>query len=90
MKKWKELPYDLAVQLSLPTELSAWTGRLTVTGGKTALIEDHRGIIEYSDTRIVVSAGRGKIIISGTGLKLTAMNRGELLVNGRIQSAEWV
>lgn len=90
MKSMKELPYDLAEKLALPAELSLWTGRLTVTGGRCALIEDHRGIIEYSDTRVVVTTGRGKLILSGSGLKLTAMNRGELLISGKIQSVEWV
>lgn len=89
LKKLKELPYDLAEDFELPGEIIPGMGKLTVSGGRRALIEDHRGILEYSDTRIVAALGHGKLIISGAGLKLKAMNRGELFINGKIQSVEW-
>ena len=52
-------------------------------------MEGHRGIMEYSEDRVVLALKRGKIIINGAGMMLSAMNGSEIIVNGRIESVEW-
>ena len=89
MKTVRELPTALAERLALPGELFPGGGRLTLSGGRQALIEGQRGILEYTPERLVVSFGREKLSLSGDGLKLQAMNAGELLVSGRIRTVEW-
>ena len=85
----REFPADLAERLELPGELLPGTGRLTLSGGRRALVEGQRGILEYTAERIVVSFGREKLSLMGDGLRLSAMNAGELLMHGRIRSVEW-
>lgn len=85
----REFPADLAELLELPGELLPGTGRLTLSGGRRALVEGQRGILEYTAERIVVSFGREKLSLMGDGLRLSAMNAGELLIHGRIRSVEW-
>ena len=53
------------------------------------MVENHRGILEYSTERMVISLGREKLVLSGTGLRLLGMNRNELLIGGRLQNVEW-
>lgn len=89
VKSKKELPQELAERLALPEEALLGAAKLTVTGGRQLLVENHRGVMDYGQERIVVSLGRGKLNISGTALVIRAMNRRELLVSGRIQSVEW-
>ena len=89
MKTGRELPTALAERLALPDEILPGVGRLTLSGGRQALIEGQRGILEYTPERIVVSFGREKLSLSGDNLRLCAMNVGELLVSGRIRAAEW-
>ncbi len=85
----REWPADLAERLELPAEILPGTGCLTISGGRRALVEGHRGILEYTGQRITVSFGRQKLSLSGDGLQLRAMSAGELLVIGRIRTAEW-
>ena len=85
----REFPADLAERLELPGELLPGTGRLTLSGGRQALVEGQRGILEYTAERIVVSFGREKLRLMGDGPRLSAMNAGELLIHGRIRSVEW-
>ena len=85
MKKLRELPYELADKLELPEDVLLGSAKLTVTGGRSAVIENHRGVLEYTAERIVV----GKVCLDGTGLRLKAMNKNELLVGGRIRNIEW-
>lgn len=89
MKKLRELPYELADKLELPEDVLLGSGKLTVTGGRSAVIENHRGVLEYTAERIVVAVPRGKVYLDGTGLRLKAMNKNELLVGGRIRNIEW-
>jgi len=87
VKSIKELPQELTERLELPEE--ALLGSAKLTGGRRAVVENHRGVLEYGEERIVVSVGRGRLSISGAGLSIEAMNRRELLVKGRIQTVEW-
>ena len=89
MKGSRFLPAALAERLGLPEEILPGGGRLTLCGGRQALIEGQRGILEYSPDRIVISFGREKLSLTGDSLLLRAMNAGELLVTGRIRAAEW-
>ncbi len=89
LKAVRELPLELVERLELPEELVPGRGRLTLDGGRQALIEGQRGILEYTPERIVVSFGREKLMLAGDSLRLRAMNAGELLIAGRIREAEW-
>ena len=89
MKALKDLPPELIERLELPEELLPGKGRLTLDGGRQALVEGQRGILEYTPERIVVSFGREKLTLAGNGLRLRAMNGSEILIAGRICAAEW-
>ena len=89
MREFRELPYDLAERLELPEELLPGAGRLTVSAGRRAVIEGARGILEYSADCVTVSFGMQKLRLRGDALLLRAMSGRELLVTGRIRTAEW-
>ena len=89
MKRIKELPLELAEKMELPGEIMPGTGSLTLTGGRRALVEGHRGLLEYSEERVVLALKRGRISITGAGLAIRAMNAGELVISGRIETVEW-
>jgi len=89
LKRIKDLPLDLSEKLRLPGEVLPGTGSINVVGGRMAHIEGHRGIMEYSEERIVLALKRGKLTLSGSGMNLRAMNGAELIVYGKIQNVEW-
>ena len=89
LKKKREVLPALAERLELPEELLPGQGKLSLCGGRQALIEGYRGILEYTPERIAVSMGRETLSLTGDNLRLQAMNAGELLITGRIRAAEW-
>ena len=89
MHKLSQLPADLAERLEIPGEALPGTGRLTISGGRQAVVEGHRGVLDFTENRLVLRLGREKLILEGTGLRLRALNGDELLVAGRIRSVEW-
>ena len=89
MKKIREVPQELAEKLELPGELVPGAASLCITGGRQALIQGHRGVLEYSGERVVLALKRGKISLLGSGLQLRAMKGEEIIISGRIETVEW-
>ena len=80
MKVWQQL----AEKLDLPAEALAGAARVTVTGRNRVLIDNHRGILAYTDELLEVSCGRERIRVRGENLLLRAMDHEELLLTGTI------
>ncbi len=89
MKRIADIPEEIAGRLDLPAETVAGVPKLTVTGRRRALIENHRGLLQYSSDCIEVDGGRVRLRIRGANLQLVAMDRSDLLISGVILSAEF-
>lgn len=73
----------------LPGEIVPGVPKITLTGRRRAHIENHAGILKYSHEIIEIDGRRAKIIIRGDDLELLAMNRENVIISGRILSAEY-
>lgn len=89
LKKLKAAAEELAERLELPGEVLLGSSKVTVTAEHRALIENHRGIVEYGTELMTVQLTRGRLVISGSALTIEAMNKTELLICGKIQAIEW-
>jgi len=89
MKKKRDALPALADRLELPEDALTGAGKLSVTAGRRALIENHKGILEYSPERIAVSFGRESLSLYGQELRIVAMNRRELLIAGKLREIAW-
>lgn len=70
-------------QISWP-ENPATELRVTISGSDRALIENHRGIIEFSDSRVRLKCPGGETAVNGNGLSLEQISGTSLMVVGRI------
>ncbi len=68
---------------ALPTE-ALGACRLILTGGKHLSVENHKGLLEYTEEYIVFGSSKGSIKIRGEGLSIMAMEKESLLISGRI------
>ena len=59
-----------------------------LAGDRRVLVEGHRGVTEYSPSRVTVKVGFGELSISGEGLELRQMSIAHLVVCGRIDGLE--
>ena len=62
--------------------------RVDLQGDRKVVIENHRGMVEYSDTCMRVSVRGGAVRVTGIGLELLVMNHDELVIGGRIAGVE--
>jgi sporulation protein YqfC len=81
----KSLEYFLAHFLELPKELVMGLPRITMLGDIQMIVENHRGIIEYTAERVRISTTVGELQVTGTGLALRTIYPEEISVDGKIQ-----
>jgi sporulation protein YqfC len=73
----------------LTGEVLAGLPKITITGCRTVYIENHRGVLEYSDCLIAINGGKATVKINGSGLDIVCMNAKELAVIGQVSSVEF-
>jgi len=89
VKRSGALATQLCEQLDLPEDALPGLAKLTLSGGRRALIENHKGILAYGPAYIAVAVKGGQLGLSGRDLRLLAMNSRELLIGGEIEQVEW-
>ena len=63
---------------------------LEMIGGRQLFLEQHKGLLAYSDTAIDINTGTLVVRVRGTGLQLLAMTAEELRVGGTIEAVEFL
>lgn len=89
MKKLIDRVEAIAENLELPTEALLGDIKLSMVGGRRALVENHRGILSFESSCVSVAAKCGRLVFRGDGLCLAAMSSECLMICGKIQSLEW-
>ncbi len=79
MRKW------IAKQLDLPEDVMMNLPRLTMVGQIHLYIENHRGLLYFSDSEIRVRLSRGQLLVKGSSLVIKAILPEELLLEGMIE-----
>lgn len=69
----------------MPGDLAAGVFRITSTGGRKVMIENHRGILEYGDKTIKVNCGRTIVRIEGNELQVKSISASDMLITGEIE-----
>ncbi len=72
----------------LAGDLNMLLPRIEIQGDRQVIIENHEGILEYSNEVMRIKCGRLMVKISGEGLELGNVTLTDLTVAGRIISVE--
>lgn len=75
--------------LSIPDDVSTNIPKITILGFEKALIENHKGILEYQDFFVRLNTYIGIININGFNLKLEDMTKDDLMITGKIDSIDF-
>ncbi len=76
--------------LDIPAEAVAGVTHIEITGTREFFIENHKGILEYTDTEIKINAGKNILRVTGSRLAVTSMTANELKLTGDIQTIEFI
>ncbi len=82
----KKVKKSFSEILEIPGDVAMDLPKITLVGSVQLLVENHRGIIEYTREVIRVSVIDGEIAIAGENLMLRNILPDELYVEGEIHS----
>ena len=82
---------DLAAErLEIPAFGLHGLPRLTLTGDRQLLVEQHRGLTRYSAGEITIALQKGSVRLTGKNLRLVAMDKEAVLIAGEIRCVEYL
>lgn len=88
MRKSGNILGKLAWAADLPDEPIPGRPLVEIIDNTRVLIENHNGVNEYGRGMIRVKVKYGSICICGSGLELSRMTKGQLIISGCIESVQ--
>lgn len=80
----------LAKKLVLPTDVVLGDMLVTLTENREALIENYKGLVNYTDTCIVIKGKKSTLSLIGTKLNIKYFTNDDMLVEGCIQCIQYI
>lgn len=91
MKKLRQRLYPLLTKyFALPSDVVLELPRITLIGQLHLYIENHQGLIVYSDTELKLKTNDGFLQIIGNGFIIKMMLPEEILLEGIIQEVKFI
>lgn len=87
MKK-QDLAKGLSRALDLPGE-ALGEAKLSALSDRSLLLENHGGLLHWSDTELLLRFGSGLLRVMGSGLWIRAMEGNRLALEGKLLCLEW-
>lgn len=85
-EKYFKVKEKLSDALELPKDITMDISRMVILGREDIIIENHKGVIDYSEDRISINTGIGVIVINGNHLIIKSIVQEEIVLKGNIES----
>ena len=81
---------EITNKLVLPKDIMYGLAILKIVGQSELYIENHRGIIEYNNDKIVIQTKSSKIEIIGKNLLIVRFSNDDMKINGNILEIKYL
>ena len=78
-----------ADMFDIPADIKGGLLHIETEGRRAVFLENHKGIVSISEEEIEVNSSEGSVFVSGSRLKVGAMNGDELKIEGVIEKIEF-
>lgn len=85
----RDLRHKVAAMFELPGDVMLDVARISLMGDRELLIENHRGLSEYTPDRVVLLTPQGALAISGQDLQIDSISPDQVVILGRIRSMQY-
>ena len=85
----KKLSERVADAWGVPKDVIMNIPRLTISGDKEIYIENHKGVLVYTDGEIRVSTAMGVVRIRGKNLVIRRIRLEDMLISGAFAGVEY-
>lgn len=81
---------NLSEKLDIPPDVTEGATIVNVYGNQSALIENYKSIIEYSETQIKLQGRHVKLLIEGSGLEIDRFTKEDCKIRGMIHFVQYI
>jgi sporulation protein YqfC len=85
----RDLRDKVASLFELPGDVMLDGSRISLVGAKEMLVENHRGIHEYTTDRVVLAVPEGKLAIAGSNLTIGSISPDQVTILGSIRAIQY-
>lgn len=82
-RQWKK---QVVTALELAPDLDGGETKISLTGSGEAVIENYKGILQYTDSEILIQSLRGKVLLRGRNMEIVWYTSLEMKITGSISS----
>lgn len=83
MKEYEKTGWNkIVTTLQLPEDIVLGSALLNLTGNRHLRIENHKGILQYDESQIIISAKNHPICIKGKGLSVNSFTNDTVEITG--------
>lgn len=84
--EWKRRLTEL---LELPADVTLDLPRVLIIGQIHLTVENHRGLVEYSEERVIIGVPTGRLVVYGDDLAIGFIDASEVTVLGQVRSVQF-
>ena len=89
-KRLEDMKSAVSEMFELPREIMLNLPKISMIGSNQMLVENHKGVIEYTPQRIRVNSSIGVIRVQGNDMKLKNIAADDIMITGGIKSIEFI
>jgi sporulation protein YqfC len=90
-KKWRQkLQRWITKQLDLPEDVMMDIPRITMVGQLHIYIENHKGLLTFSEEEIRILLSKGQLLVRGESFVIKTILPEELLLEGKIEQVLYI
>lgn len=80
----------LADVLDLPKDVVLDLPRVIAVGHLQVIVQNQRGLVEYTPERVVLGLASGRLVVRGEELRIGAVTAEEVTITGQVRAIEFV
>ena len=93
-RKPKEKPIKTRLErfaeaTEIPKDIISGCSKLTTYNDNQIIVENYKGIMEYTNEKIRIKTGGRILCISGTSLTICAITESDILIEGKFNNVGW-
>ncbi|MFI3200934.1 MAG: YabP/YqfC family sporulation protein [Eubacteriales bacterium] len=86
----KQKQLDMIDSLSLPRDFMLGASLVTMIGNMEVIIENYKGILDYTEEYILIQGKTSQIQVLGKKLSINYYTNEDMKITGRIQSVSYL
>jgi sporulation protein YqfC len=91
MRKWrKQMKRWMTQKMELPADVMMDLPRITMIGQLHIYIENHKGLLKFSDRELRLLLKQGQLLVKGEQFVLKTMLPEEILLEGKIDEVKYI